>query len=184
MPSPSITHPRTADQLAAALSTISGAPRQVGRVELIVRRPANLEREVIELGQLDPAVGLVGDNWSIRPSKTGAPNPNAQVTVMSIRALRALCDAAEWALAGDNLCVDLDLAAATTPPGTRLVIGDAELEVTADPHTGCAKFTERFGSEATRWVNSTIGRELNLRGINTRVLRGGAVRRGDPIVKR
>ncbi len=180
----SIGKPRTEAQLAAALDDVRAAPRDAGIIELIVRRPVALEREVVELGQLDPAVGLVGDNWSTKPSKKlGYPNPNAQVTVMNIRALRALCDQPEWPLAGDNLCVDLDLSVATTPAGTRLVINDIELVVTEDPHTGCAKFTERFGSEATKWVNSPLGRELNLRGINAKVLRGGSVKRGDSIRK-
>ncbi len=180
----SITQPRTEEQLAAALDDVRAAPRDAGTIELIVLRPGPLEREVVEVGQLDSAVGLIGDTWSSRPSrKTGAPNPNAQVTVMNIRALRAICDGPEWPLAGDNLCVDLDLSVESTPAGTRLLIGDTILEITADPHTGCAKFTERFGSEATKWVNSPLGRELNLRGLNAKVIRGGAVRRGDAIRK-
>ena len=180
----SIVQPRTEAQLAAALDDVRAAPRDAGTIELIVLRPAALEREVVEVGHLDPAVGMIGDNWSTKPSKkTGAPNPNAQVTVMNIRALRAICDDPEWPLAGDNLCVDLDLSEATTPAGTKLLIGETILEVTADPHTGCAKFTERFGSEATKWVNSPLGRALNLRGINAKVIHGGAVRRGDPIRK-
>jgi MOSC domain-containing protein YiiM len=102
---------------------------------------------------------------------------------MNIRAVRALADREAWPLAGDNLFVDLDLSAANLPPGTRLALGAAVIEVTPMPHTGCAKFTERFGSDATKWVNSPAGRELNLRGINARVIAAGAVRRGDAIRK-
>lgn len=180
----SIGSPRTEAQLAAALDEVRAAPRDAGIIELIVRRPVVLEREVIDVGELDRVVGLVGDNWSTKPSKKlGYPNPNAQITVMNIRALRALCDRPEWPLAGDNLCVDLDLSVVSTPAGTQLLIGEALLEVTADPHTGCAKFTERFGSEATKWVNSPLGRELNLRGINAKIIRGGVVKRGDSMRK-
>ena len=55
------------------------------------------------------------------------------------------------------------------------------LEVTEDPHTGCKKFSARFGLEALMFVNSPDGRALNLRGINTRIVRPGTVRVGDAI---
>jgi len=176
---------RTNAELAAALDDVRDSPRDAGTVTLIVARPAKNEREVLEVGQLDQVVGLVGDNWSTKPSfrKLGKPNPAAQITVMNIRALRAICDRDDWPLAGDNLCVDFDVSGANLPAGTRLVVGDAELEVTADPHTGCSKFTKRFGSDATKWVNSKAGRELNLRGVNAKVIRGGAVKVGDVIRK-
>jgi len=180
----SIAHPRTEAQLAAALDDVRRSPTDGGPVELICTRPEKLARKVLETGQIDPAVGLVGDTWSSRPSKkTGAPNPNAQLTLMNIRAVRAIADEAEWILAGDNLYVDLDLSPANMPAGTRLVIGEALVEITEDPHTGCDKFTARFGSEATKWVNSKSGRELNLRGINAKVIRGGAIKRGDVVRK-
>ncbi len=83
------------------------------------------------------------------------------------------------ALAGDQLYVDLDLSERNVPPGTRLRVGSALLEVTALPHRGCGKFTARFGVDAAKFVNSAVGRELNLRGINARVLEGGTVRVGD-----
>jgi hypothetical protein len=175
---------RTADELAAALDDVRASPREAGEIHLIVVRPAKHERRVLEAGVIDPALGLVGDCWSTKTTaKRKVPNPNAQLTVMNIRALRAICDEPDWALAGDNLCVDLDVSHANLPAGTRLLVGEAELEVTADPHTGCSKFTKRFGSEATKWVNSKAGRELNLRGINVKVIRGGAFERGDSIRK-
>lgn len=175
---------RTGEDLAAALDDVRASPRDAGVIHLIVARPVKNERLVLEAGVIDPAVGLVGDCWSTRTSpKRKVPNPNAQLTVMNIRALRAICDEPDWALAGDNLCVDLDVSLANLPAGTRLLVGEAELEVTADPHTGCSKFTKRFGSEATKWVNSKEGRALNLRGINARVIRGGAFQRGDSIRK-
>ena len=99
-------------------------------------------------------------------------------------ALVAGADRERWALAGDQLYVDLDLSYRNLPPGTRLRIGEeAVVEVTDEPHRGCGKFSARFGVDALKLVNSAVGRELNMRGINTRVVAGGVVRLGDPIVK-
>jgi MOSC domain-containing protein YiiM len=155
-------------------------------VELIVRRPAEGEREVVEEAELDLAEGLVGDSWQARGRSGGRPsNTNAQVTVMNARATALVAgDRERWPLAGDQLYVDFDLSGDHIPPGTRLELGSAVLEVTADPHTGCKKFNERFGLEALKFVNSPEGRELNLRGINTRVVQPGTVRVGDAMRKR
>ena len=175
---------RTADQLTAAIEDVSRSPHERGTVDLIVTRPADGERVVTTEVTLDPTVGVVGDNWSVRPSKRtpdGSPSLPRQVTLMNIRAIRALADEARWPLAGDQLYVDLNLGYENVPPGTRLRIGGALLEVSVEPHTGCAKFTERFGSEATRWLNTETGRALNLRGINARVIEGGVVRKGDEV---
>ena len=166
---------------------IRESPADDGRVELIARRPAVDEREVVEEATLDPEVGLVGDNWSTKPSlATGAPDPRAQLTVMNARctALVAGEDRERWALAGDQLYVDFDISYRNVPPGTRLRIGDdAVIEVTDEPHRGCGKFSSRFGVDAMKFVNSAVGRELNLRGINTKIVAGGVVRQGDAIVK-
>ena len=88
-----------------------------------------------------------------------------------------------WPLAGDQLFVDLDLSAGNVPAGTRLRAGTALLEVTDAPHTGCDKFAQRFGVDATKFVNSAKGRGLNLRGVNARVIQPGIARRGDVIAK-
>ena len=173
---------RTADQLTAALAEVARSPRDRGTVDLIVTRPANGERVVTTEVTLDPKLGVVGDNWSVRPTKRtpdGSPSLPRQVTVMNIRAIRALADEERWPLAGDQLYVDLNLGYENIPPGTRLRIGTALLEVSDAPHNGCAKFSERFGSEAMRWLNTETGRALNLRGIHARVIEGGVVRRGD-----
>ncbi len=179
---------RTDDELATALDPIRGAPRDAGVVELIVRRPADAEREVLDEATLDPALGLVGDNWPVRPSThtaDGSADPERQLTIMSVRAVAAVAGERErWPLAGDQLYVDLDLGGENLPTGTELVVGTAVVAVTAAPHTGCAKFTERFGSAATRWINTPAGRDLRLRGIYVRVVTGGVVRRGDAIRKR
>jgi len=178
---------RTADELAAALDEIRSSPASAGTVELIVRRPAEDEREVLDEGMLDLDEGLVGDAWRRRGSSRspdGSANPDAQLTLMNARAAAVITGSPErWPLAGDQLYVDLDLSVDNLPAGTRLAVGDAVVEVTADPHTGCAKFSARFGTEALKFVNKSPGRELRLRGVNARVVTPGAVRSGDTISK-
>jgi MOSC domain-containing protein YiiM len=170
----------------AGLDAIRASPADDGRVELIVRRPGVEERQVVEEATIDAEVGLVGDNWSVKPSlKTGAPNPDAQLTVMNARSIALVAgeDRERWALAGDQLYVDLDISYRNLPPGTRLRLGEAVIEVSDEPHLGCGKFSRRFGVDALKLVNSAIGRELNMRGINTTVVTGGVVRTGDAVVK-
>jgi hypothetical protein len=178
---------RTADELAAALDEIRASPASTGTVELIVRRPAEDEREVLDECALDLTEGLVGDSWLPRGSKSrpdGSANPNAQLTLMNARAAEVITGSRNrWPLAGDQLYVDLDLSIDNLPAGTKLAVGDAVVEVTADPHTGCAKFSARFGTEALKFVNKSPGRELRLRGVNARVVTAGAVRAGDTISK-
>jgi hypothetical protein len=136
---------------------------------------------------LDLDEGLVGDSWNQRPSKLtddGGPHPDMQLNLINSRLLALICpDPKRRGLAGDQLVVDLDLAAVNLPAWTRLAIGSAMIEVTDQPHTGCAKFSQRFGVEALRLVNSEVGGELNLRGINARVVQPGAIRKGDRITK-
>lgn len=179
---------RTQAELDAALETIRAAPRDAGVIELITRRPQKDAREVLEEATLDPALGLVGDSWIRRKARTtpdGTPDPEQQLTLMNARSIAAIAGAREhWPPAGDQLFVDFDLGLEHLPPGTELVAGTAVLAVSATPHTGCAKFTARYGSAATRWVNTEVGRGLNLRGINARIVSGGVVRRGDAIRKR
>ena len=143
---------RTADELAAALDEIRASPASTGTVELIVRRPAEDEREVLDECALDLTEGLVGDSWLTRGSKSRpdrSANPNAQLTLMNARAAEVITGSRNrWPLAGDQLYVDLDLSIDNLPAGTKLAVGDAVVEVTADPHTGCAKFSARFGTEA------------------------------------
>jgi hypothetical protein len=183
---------RTSDELTARMDHLRAAPPEVGTLDLVVRRPANGEREVLEEGVLDEADGLVGDNWLSRATSRAVAEGRhlkAQVTVMSARMIGLLADTDdERALAGDQLYVDLDISYANLPAGTRVAIGDpdnggAVIEVSDKPHTGCAKFKSRFGEEAVGFVNSDLGRELRLRGLNARVVRSGTVRRGDEVRK-
>jgi MOSC domain-containing protein YiiM len=154
---------------------------------MIVRRPVDDEREVVERGELDLSEGLVGDNWKSRGSKhslDGAANPDAQITVMNARTIELLAQEADrWRLAGDQLYIDIDLSDENLPPGTLLAIGSAVIEVSAVPHTGCQKFSARFGVEAMKFVNSPEGKRLHLRGINTKIIQPGVIRVGDIVKK-
>jgi hypothetical protein len=177
----------TTDELEAGLEEIMQSPADGGVLEMIVRRPAVGVREVLEDGELDPHLGLVGDTWSQRRSRRtadGSPHPEMQINIMSSRVVALLAqDRARWPLAGDQLFVDLDLSEANLPAGSRLSIGAAVIEVTAEPHTGCGKFVERFGVDATQFVNSTDRRHLHLRGINAKVVQHGTIRVGDRLRK-
>lgn len=172
----------TMEELEAGLDEIRQSPKDEGVLELIVRRPQIEEREVLEEGELDPVEGLVGDSWKLRPSSRtpdGSPHPQMQVNIMNARVTALLAqDKERWQLAGDQLYIDLDLSDENLPPGTQLSIGSAVLEVTPPPHLGCKKFVSRFGLDAMKFVNSTVGKELHLRGINARVVQGGLIRVG------
>jgi MOSC domain-containing protein YiiM len=176
------------DELDAAEQHVRRSPAEQGVVELIVCRPVPAAREVVDVAEIDAETGLVGDCWSTKTTSStpdGSPHPDRQVTLVNARAIDqvAVGDRSRWMLAGDQLYVDLDLSNRNLPSGTRLAVGSAVLEVTAEPHRGCAKFTRRFGLDAMRWVNSEAGRELNLRGINARVVTPGRVRTGDLVVR-
>ena len=170
----------TTEELHAGLEAIRQSPKDEGVLELIVRRPQIGEREVLAEGQLDIVDGLVGDSWitrGSRRSKDGQAHPDMQLNIMNARVIALVAQERErWHLAGDQLFMDLDLSAENLPPGTRLSVGSAVIEVTAEPHTGCQKFVSRFGLDAMKFVNSPLGRELNLRGINARVVQPGTIR--------
>lgn len=170
-------------ELEAGLDEVRRSPADHGVLKLIVRRPQVDAREVLTEARLDLVEGLVGDSWRHRRSSRtpdGSPHPEMQLNVMNARAAALVSqDDTRWALAGDQLYVDLDLSAANLPPGTQLAIGTAVIEVTPEPHTGCGKFVARFGVEAMKFVNSAVGRELRLRGMNARVVEPGTIRVGD-----
>lgn len=177
----------TTDELEAGLSSIIQSPKDAGAVELIVRRPEVDEREEVREANLDSVAGLVGDNWLARGnSKTadGLAHPEMQLNLMNARAIALIAQSrARWKLAGDQFFVDLDLSKENLPPGTLLSIGTAVIEVTAEPHLGCKKFMDRFGRDAAIFVNSDKGKQLNLRGVNAKVITAGVVRVGDSIRK-
>jgi hypothetical protein len=175
------------EELEQGLAEVENSPFDNGTLEMIVCRPAVNERKVLESGELDLEVGLVGDNWKARGNRhteDGSADIAAQITLMNSRVIQLITqDRDRWVLAGDQLYVDFDLSVENLPPGQRIAVGDAVLEVSETPHTGCKKFTERFGSGAIRFVNSKDGRARRLRGLNARVIMPGTIRVGDSVQK-
>jgi len=174
-------------ELDARLDLVRQSPHDQGPVELIVRRPQERERETLTACELSLTEGLVGDNWRARGNghtPDGSADIDAQLTLMNARAIALLAaDKAGWAKAGDQFFVDLDLSQENLPAGTQLAIGQAIIEVTADPHWGCKLFAIRYGPDAVKWVNSPVGKQLRLRGLNAKVVQPGTVRVGDAVQK-
>ena len=172
------------EQLEAGLDAISQSPKEQGTLEMIVRRPQTEMRDIVQEGELDLDVGLVGDNWKTRGGPERPANPETQITLTNARAIQHIAQSKNrGALAGDQLYVDFDLSEENAPSGTRLSIGSAVLEITPEPHNGCKKFVERFGMDAMLFVNSEIGKALHLRGVNARVVQAGTIAVGDAVGK-
>ena len=173
---------KTRDELEKGLSFIKQAPKDQGVLELIVCRPAVGKRKELQTAELDLELGLIGDNWlarGYRKTADGSAHPD-----MNSRAISLIADSkSQWALAGDQFYVDMDLSKENLPPGTRLELGNAVIEITAEPHLGCKKFINRFGRDAALFVNSEKGKALNLRGVNAKVIKPGKVSVGSVIKK-
>ncbi len=178
---------RTTQELEEGLAYIRESPLNGGVLKMIVCRPNVGERKVLEEGTLDLELGLIGDNWKTRGSSRttdGFGHPDSQITIMNARAIELVAVEKErWPLAGDQLYIDLNLSDENLPPGSRLSIGTAIIEVTPIPHTGCRAFTDRYGIDAVRFVNSVVGKVLHLRGVNAKVAKPGVVKVGDRAVK-
>ena len=177
----------TMAELEAGLDTIRQSPKDEGVIAMIVRRPKVDAREVLEEGELNLVEGLVGDTWKVRGSSRttdGAAHPDMQLNIMNARVIALLArEKDRWPLAGDQLFIDMDVSSGNLPPGTRLALGSAVIEVTDQPHTGCKKFEARFGLDALKFVNSPLGRQLQLRGLNAKVTQPGVIRVGDFVKK-
>jgi len=177
----------TREELEFGLDEIRGSPPDRGVLVLVVRRPEVNQREVLDEGSLDLAQGLVGDNWQTRGNRRtpdGKADPEMQLNIMNSRVTALVAQQPDhWPLAGDQLYVDMDLSTENLPAGTQLALGSAIIEVTPPPHTGCKKFVDRFGLEAMKFVNSSIGKQLNLRGINAKVVQAGTIKCGDIVKK-
>ena len=168
------------EHLLSGLERVREAPKEAGVLDLIIARPAVDQRVELAQAELGVDQGLLADRWG-QGSKS---NLKSQLTVVNSRAVQLVAgDRSRWCLAGDQLYVDFDLSGENIPPGTRLAIGEAIIEVSDTPHLGCEKFAARYGSAARILVNSPEGIALNLRGINTRVVKGGVVRVGDTVRK-
>ena len=165
-------------ELEQKLGTLPAAPRDAGRVALLVRRRPDKVRETPTRIDLGPDTGVPGDAWG-RGQK---PDRAAQVTVMEIDVAEMIANGQPLTVFGDNLFLALDLSVENLPTGTRLRLGRALLEVTAKPHNGCRKFAARFGHDALRLVSNPELRRRNLRGIYMCVVEAGEVAVGDAVV--
>jgi len=177
----------TMEELEAALDHLRHAPKDDGVLHLIVARPNVDERAELDQADLDPLKGLIGDNWNVRGSSRtpdGSAHPEMQINIMNARVTALVAQEKErWSLAGDQLYVDMDLSKENLPAGSRIQVGDAVLEVSPLPHTGCHKFVARFGVDAMKFVNSEVGKQLCLRGINAKVVQGGTIKIGHTVKK-
>jgi MOSC domain-containing protein YiiM len=179
----SITHV-TREELEACLPELRALGTADGMLELVVRRPSEGERELPDSAELTIEAGLVGDRWraSAHTLPGGSVNRENQLTLMSTRVLGLIAEPDRWPLSGDNLLVDMGLDADGLPVGSQLAIGDdVVVQISTMPHTGCAKFSGRFGSDALKFINSPEGRVLRLRGVNAHVVVPGVVSTGDAI---
>lgn len=179
--------PKNLETLQNGFDHIMQSPSDKGVLRLIVARPEVDRRTELDQGELDETEGLIGDNWAARgSSKTedGSAHPEMQINIMNSRAIDLITQSKEdWETAGDQLFVDFNLSKNNVPPGTKLAVGDAILEVTSVPHTGCKKFAARFGVDAVKFISSPEGRQWQLRGINARVVKSGSIKIGDQFSK-
>lgn len=171
-------------ELEAGLETLLAIPA-TNRLVGIYARPAKCERLALATAGLSVETGLEQDNWLTENwlfLENNQPDPRNQVSLMNSRVLRLIADDDErMRLAGNNLIVDFDLSEAAAPAGTRLQIGGVVLEISDVPHTGCRSFSNRFGFDATRFVNSPQGKALHLRGRYAQILKPGQVTVGDTV---
>lgn len=174
-------------ELQLGIDEIKDSPKDNGVLEMIVRRPETETREIINAGEISLTNGLEGDNWKARGSSSipdGSADPEAQITLMNTRVIQLLAgDKEHWQWAGDQLFVDIDLSIDNFPPHSRLQIGSAILEISAKPHTGCKKFSGRFGIEALEFISTPLGKALRMRGVNAKVVQAGEIKVGDIVKK-
>jgi MOSC domain-containing protein YiiM len=174
----------TRDRLDARLDELRALDTREGTLELIVVRPSEGERQTPPSAEITLDDGLVGDRWrtSAHIHEDGRVSRANQLTIASTRLLELIAEPERWPLAGDNLLVDMGLDMDSLPVGSRLAIGSAVVvQISEIPHTGCAKFSARFGSDALKFINSPEGRMLRLRGVNAHVIEPGTVSTGDAI---
>lgn len=167
----------TGTALDAGARALASAPRDAGRLALIVRRLPTGARETPREVQLSVEDGVPGDDWSRRPPR----KPDAQLAVMRRDVAELIANGQPLTLFGDQLFVDLDVSAVNLPVGTRLRVGAALVEMTAEPHDGCRKFQQRFGADALRFVQAKETRDQNRRGVYWRVIEPGLARVGDAV---
>ncbi len=174
-------------ELELGIDKIKQSPQDNGILEMIVRRPEVEAREVIHSGEINLIYGLEGDNWKTRGSSStpdGSANPEAQITLMNTRVIQLLSgDKENWKWAGDQLYVDMDLSMENLPPLSMLQVGSVILQISAKPHTGCKKFSARFGIDALAFISTPLGKSLRMRGVNAKVIQAGEIKVGDVVKK-
>ncbi|MFW9931002.1 MAG: MOSC domain-containing protein [Candidatus Thorarchaeota archaeon] len=174
-------------ELNDRFNALTPSPKDVGTVDLICIRPTENSREVKDSVIVDNQLGIIGDNWKSRGSKhtpDGSAIPDAQITIMNSRIINLITqDKNFWSLAGDQLFIDLDISSDNLPSGSRLTIDDVILEVTPLPHNGCIKFSNRFGSDATKFVSNKEGQKYHRRGIYVKVIKSGRIHTGSIVKK-
>ncbi len=177
-----MTHAATRE-LEAKLDWLRESPKDGGKITCIMIRPRTNERVLLTTCEVSPGQGVHGDNWTQRyGSKT--PDPMAQITIMNTRMIELLGEGPDQqTLSGDQFFADMDLSEANLSVGQRLRMGTAILEISPKPHTGCSKFSKRFGADALRFVNSAEGRPLRLRGVYVKVVSAGSIEVGSTIEK-
>ena len=158
------------------IDALPAPPRDRGHLALLVARLPDGRHDTPHAARLAPEEGLPGDRWERCDGR-----PESQLAVMRVDVATLLANGQALSLFGDNLLVDLDLSDENLPTGTRLRLGGALLEVTPEPHNGCAKFRQRFGGDALRLTAEKPRRHQHLRGIYLRVVEAGDVAVGDPI---
>ncbi len=177
----------TREELQAGLPHILASPQDNGMLEAIVIRPESGERADLESCEISLEGGTHGDRWAKgcwMTTEDGKPHPDVQICIMNARCIALVAQERErWPLAGDNLFIDIDLRPNSLPPGQRLKIGTAIIEITATAHNGCASFVERYGQPAVVFVNAPKGKAMRLRGIYARVVQDGRVTVGDQVMK-
>jgi MOSC domain-containing protein YiiM len=172
----------TREELDTYLPELRALGTEQGTLELIVVRPSEGERETPSAAEVTVEEGLVGDRWKPFVEADGSLGRETQLTIASTHLLGLIAEPERWALSGDNLLVDMGLDMETLPAGSRLAIGDTlVVRISELPHTGCAKFSARFGSDALKFINSPEGRRLRLRGVNAKVIVPGTIEVGDPV---
>jgi hypothetical protein len=178
---------KTKSILDAGLAHIQASPADQGKLDMIVVRPSKRQRATPNHVHLSARGGVEGDHWAMGCWKSlpdGSPDPSVQVAIMNSRCLDLISPTkAAWALAGDNLIIDLDLSTQNLIAGQRIEIGTAMLEITAVPHNGCALFKDRFGTDALKFISAPSSRQLRLRGVYAKVIQDGDVLIGDIVKK-
>ena len=106
----------SSDDLAARLRQLPPAPKDAGRVALVVARPEVQERLTPGRCRLTSGAGVENDRWSGKER----PDPEAQITVMRADVAHVIGNGQPLFLFGDNLLVELDLARDKDPANTLL----------------------------------------------------------------